>query len=188
LMSANFPTIERNEILRRIREDPRTAKQSQLKSVPPTDPPVSVVRSACLHRNWSLKRRMPGYVVQVADQSIGGKAPKWIIQGPGGTDDFYIAKLGATNGHIEVLTELFNNLLGDALGFDIAHHGIAKLDSQLYFVTQNFRNSEALIHGSLLVADVLASDPEDLDQIAHRSEQEFYSVDFIHDAINKFCG
>jgi hypothetical protein len=131
---------------------------------------------------------MPGYVVQVADQSIGGKAPKWIIQGPGGADDFYIAKLGATNGHIEVLTELFNNLLGDALGFDIAHHGVAKLDSQLYFVTQNFRNSEALIHGSLLVADVLASDPKDLDQIAHRSEQEFYSVDFIRDAISKFCG
>jgi hypothetical protein len=185
---SKFPSPDRNRILAQIADDPRFRHKSQIKHKPPVQPPVRVVRSAQRGSTWSLSRKMRGYVVEIADQSIGGKAPKWIVRGQLGSDDFYIAKFGATNGHIEVFTELFNNMLGAALGFNMAHHGTARLDEHIYFVTRNFRKSEALIHGSLMVADILASKAEELDVIDRKKEQEFYSVDFIADVIQKYCG
>ncbi len=187
MTTAKFPSPRRNEILRQISNDPRSLRQTQIKAKAPISPPSRVVRSGSREMTWNLSRKMPGYVVELADQSIGGKAPKWIVRGSEG-DDFYIAKFGATNGRIEVFTELFNNILGSALGFNMAHHGAARLDEHIYFITRNFRRKEALIHGSLMVADVLASDAMELDTIDRKKEQEFYSVDFISEVITKYCG
>lgn len=130
---------------------------------------------------------MPGYKVE-QDTQIGGKAPKWIIRGPSGEDDFYIAKFGVKNGYIEVYTELFNNMVGEALGFDVAHHGLVKLGDHRYFLTRNFRRDEALIHGSLIVADVMATSPEELEFIGHGEEQSFYSIDFLWNVLQNYCG
>lgn len=130
---------------------------------------------------------MPGYEIR-QDKQIGGKAPKWVLQGPNGRDDFYIVKFGAKNGPVEVLTELFNNELGRLLTFEMAHSGIARLDEHLYFVTRNFRRGEMLVHGSLIVAAVLNEREEVLETIRPAVEQDFYGVDYIYQAIRDYTG
>ena len=158
----------------------------QIRDTPPVEPPGGIWRAAKRGRTWGLSRRMVGYVAE-RDTGIQGKAPKWVLRGPGGSDDFYIAKFGQKNGKIEVLTELLNNQIGEALGFTMAHSGIARLDQHLYFITKNFRQNESLVHGSLLIEDLFAAKPGDLDTIQATAEQQFYSIDFIKDAIESYC-
>lgn len=186
-MQPGFPTPNRNALLRALADDPRHGKQSQFRLLPPVAAPSLIRRSAAATVSWDLRRRMTGYHIQ-EPQGIGGKASKWVIQGPDGEDDFYIAKFGDRNGHIEILTELFNNMLGSALGFRMAHHGIVRLDDYLYFITRNFRQGEALVHGSLVIANRLAAREEELEGIDRNREQEFYSVDFLHQTIIDYCG
>jgi hypothetical protein len=126
-----------------------------------------------------------GYKARIP--SVGGKAPKWVLTNENDPDDFYIAKLGATNGRAETFTELFNNQLGEALGFEMAHSGVARLDSELYFLTKNFRApGERLVHGSLMIEEVFGAKQE-TDRIHYKYEQSFYGVDFLHDVIKTFC-
>jgi hypothetical protein len=110
----------------RIAADPRPLKLSQVQNKPPLEPPTEIRRSASRTATWDLSRTLHGYVVEL-DRSIQGQAPRWVLRGPGGADEFYIAKFGMKNGRIEVLTELFNNQLGLALGFNMAHTGVAML-------------------------------------------------------------
>lgn len=119
--------------------------------------------------------------------SVGGKAPKWVLTNKNSPEDFFIAKLGATNGRAETFTELFNNQLGEALGFEMAHSGVARLDSELYFVTKNFRApGERLVHGSLMIEEVFGAKQE-TERIHYKSEQAFYGVDFLKQVIEEFC-
>ncbi|HUX68146.1 MAG TPA: HipA domain-containing protein [Terriglobales bacterium] len=119
---------------------------------------------------------------------IGGTAPKWILRNEQDHSDLIIAKLGAKNGRIEVLTELFNNLLGDRLGFGMAQCGIARLDEHIYFLSRSFlQPGELLIQGSLMIEDVCAAEGETA-RVPHREEQSFYSLDFLHEVFRKFCG
>ncbi len=182
-----FPSRERNALLSRLAEDPRSAKRSQIRVPAPTSPPTRVRRAAVRAVTWDLPRTMPGYEIR-QDKQIGGKAPKWVLQGPNGRDDFYIVKFGAKNGPVEVLTELFNNELGRLLTFEMAHSGIARLDEHLYFVTRNFRRGEMLVHGSLIVAAVLNEREEVLETIRPAVEQDFYGVDYIYQAIRDYTG
>ena len=118
---------------------------------------------------------------------MGGKAPKWVLAQSDNPEDFYIAKLGATNGRAETFTELFNNQLGEALGFEMAHSGVARLDAELYFVTKNFRaTGERLVHGSLMIEEVFGAKQE-TERINYKSEQSFYGVDFLKQVIEEFC-
>ena len=128
---------------------------------------------------------MPGYTVQ-RDTTIGGQATKWALTGPNGQDDFYIAKFGNKNGRVEICSELFNNQLGVALGFDMAHSGMARLGGDLYFVTQNFRRREGLVHGSLMIEDMFKARGE-LSKIEHVQEQSFYSINFIEEVVHAYC-
>ena len=82
---------------------------------------------------------------------------------------------------------MFNNQLGMALGFAMAHSGLARLDGDLYFVTRNFREDERLVHGSLMIEEVFEV-PKATQHIEHRQEQSFYTIDVIHQVINAFCG
>ena len=132
-----------------------------------------------------MTRTLSGY--QALMPSVGGKAPKWVLTREGNPEDFFIAKLGATNGRAETLTELFNNQLGEALGFEMAHSGIARLDSELYFLTKNFRaTGERLVHGSLMIEEVFGAKQE-TERIHYKSEQAFYGVDFLKQVIEDFC-
>jgi hypothetical protein len=184
-----FPSDKRNksdrELQKRLASDPRAKKLQQIRDIPPVEPPQKLRRSGRRDRTWGLSRTMNGYKAE-RDTGIQGQAPKWVVRGSVDPDDFYIAKFGKKNGKIEVLTELFNNELGRILGFDMAHSGIARMDGFLYFITRNFRRNEALVHGSLLVAELFAVNPAVLDQI-QAVEQEFYSIDFIRDAIMAYC-
>jgi hypothetical protein len=187
-MAGAFPTPERNALIKQLALDPRWAKQRQERPKVPLVPPApkSYRRVACSHATWDLPRTLRRYEIQ-QDSGIGGKATKWVVRGPGGEDDFYIAKFGNKNGHIEILTELFNNRLGVALGCEMAHSGIARLDGHLYFITRNFRRSQELIHGSLMIENTFSAKSE-LDRISPKSEQSFYSIDFIVEVFRQYCG
>lgn len=184
-MGAGFPTPERNKLLRTLELDPRFGKDRQERAVAPKHPPKSFLRVGSAGRTWDLPRTIPGCVIEVSPH--GGQATKWMIRASDGPDDYYLAKFGSKNGRVEVYTELYNNLLGQALGFQMAHCGVARLDGQLYFVTRNFRRGEALIHGSLMVENLFSAGGQ-LDHIRRDAEQEFYSVNFVVDVIRQYCG
>ncbi len=166
---------------------PRALRLHQEKPPVPTKPPTVLKRAAGGGITWGLPRVFSGYTAQV-DTGIGGKATKWVLRHHAHQNDFYIAKFGNKNGKIEILTELFNNQLGTALGFEMAHSGLARLDDDLYFITRNFREEqERLVHGSLMVEQVFAA-PKATEQISPSQEQAFYTIDAIRDVIYAFCG
>lgn len=154
----------------------------------PTSPPIRLLRCANAATRWDLTRTLRGYKAASASVvSIGGKAPKWVLVNDADPDDFYIAKLGSVNGRAETVTELFNNHLGHILGFPMAHFGLARLDTGLYFLTKNFRRpEERLVHGSLMVEEVFVAKKE-TERIDHKVEQSFYNVDFVKEVIYEFC-
>ena len=160
---------------------------NQEKLAVPTEPPSSLKRVAGGGLTWGLPRTFSGYRA-VVDTAIGGKATKWILRNEESPNDFYIAKFGNKNGRIEVYTELFNNQLGTALGFEMAHSGLARLDKDVYFVTRNFREeNERLVHGSLMVEEVFAA-PKATEKIEYNQEQAFYTIDVVYQVIRDFCG
>jgi HipA-like C-terminal domain len=162
------------------------SSSKQERPIVPTEPPRRFRRIGCRGTRWGLTRTLVGYRA-APDIGIGGKAPKWVLVRDANPEDFFIAKLGATNGRAETFTELFNNQLGESLGFEMAHSGVARLDSQLYFVTKNFRSvDERLVHGSLMIEEVFGAKRE-TERIHPRSEQAFYGIDFLKDVIEAFC-
>lgn len=187
-------------------ERPRqiSPRYKQERPVVPTEPPTRFRRIANANRDWGLTRTLAGY--EARTPSVGGKAPKWVLTSLTDPNDFYIAKLGATNGRAETFTELFNNQLGEALGFEMAHSGVARLDApvttgddlspnptpsvlggEIYFLTKNFRaSSERLVHGSLMIEEVFGAKQE-TERIHYKSEQAFYGVDFLKEVIEAFC-
>ena len=194
-MANRFPDPDEwkkiSELDLRRKADPRHLKKFQLRPKPPVTPPVRIRRSpGSAGETWGLTRTMNGYYcVEASTRSIQGRAPKWIIERKNDGKDFNIAKLGSKNGRIEVLTELFNNELGKALGFPMAHHGIARLDEHLYFVTKNFTHEGiGLVHGSLLIADALQASIKEVDAVFHDSEQQFYEISMVEEAIRAICG
>jgi hypothetical protein len=153
----------------------------------PTEPPTSLRRVGSGTITWGLPRTFGGYKA-VVDTGIGGKATKWVLRNEDRPVDFYIAKFGNKNGKVEVYTELFNNQFGTALGFGMAHSGLARLDENLYFVTRNFREEdERLVHGSLMVEEVFAA-PKATEKIEFNEEQSFYTLDVVYQVIQTFCG
>jgi hypothetical protein len=105
-------------------------------------------------------------------------------------DGAYIAKFAHKNGHIETLTELFNNQLGKALGFDMAHSGIAMLDGVLHFLSRSFRQSgEKLVHGSLMVQALGLADSGEIEKIKTVAQQQgIFDIDFVETFMRGFCG
>src|SRR5258708_3114465 len=98
------------------------------------------------------------------------------------------SRSSATRMGIEILTKLFNNQLGTALGFEMAHSRLARLDDDLYFITRNFREEqERLVHSSLMVEQVFAA-PKATEQISPNQEQAFYTIDAMRDVIYALCG
>lgn len=167
------------------KQPPRSPRFKQERPVVPTAPPTRFRRIAGGSKNWGLSRTLTGYEARIP--SVGGKAPKWVLTKLVEPNDFYIAKLGATNGRAETFTELFNNQLGEALGFEMAHSGVARLDAELYFLTKNFRlRDESLVHGSLMIEQVFGAKQE-TERIHYKSEQAFYSIDFLKEVIEAFC-
>jgi hypothetical protein len=122
--------------------------------------------------------------------SMAGTTPKCFLSKNGEMRGGYIAKFPEKGGDMETYTELFNNQLGGALGFDMAHSGIAKLDGMLHFLSRSFiENNEQLLHGSLLVEQAGLASREELLRIKSMGVQQgVYDVAFVRLVICDVCG
>jgi hypothetical protein len=149
----------------------------------------SLVRVAQRGKTWGLARRFSRYEAVSHEQlSVRGAAPKFILRAVDDQNDWYIVKSAEKWGSVETLTELLNNLLGNALGFPMAHAGILRVDGDLRFASHNFQKpNETLIHGSLLFTKVF---DDNLDGVGKKTwdEQRTYDVDLIRDMLDATCG
>ena len=140
--------------------------------------------------DWELPRRFRNYRASSQhEMSMAGAATKCFLSAEG-ISEAYIAKFGHKNGEIETYTELFNNQFGKALGFDMAHSGVARLDGVLHFLSRSFRDEgETLVHGSLMVEQLgLAKEEEMMHLKTIHQQQGIYDIDFVEDVIRAFCG
>jgi hypothetical protein len=121
---------------------------------------------------------------------MSGTTPKCFLSQSEELRGGYIAKFAEKGGHIETYTELFNNQLGAALGFNMAHSGIARLDGMLHFVSRSFiDNNEQLLHGSLLVEEAGLANRAELEGIKSTAGQQgIYDVAFVNGVIYEVCG
>jgi hypothetical protein len=128
--------------------------------VDPIALPQRVVRAGRKGRTWGMPRRFADFSVAGPEQlSIRGAASKCIIRHKSKPNDWYIAKAAESYGEIETLTELLNNLIGQRLGFPMAHAGLLRADGVLQFASFNFQaHNQTLIHGSLLFREVFDDD------------------------------
>lgn len=153
--------------------------------------PTAFRRVARRSVDWELPRKFNGYTASSEhEMSIGGASSKCFLSINGELEGAYIAKFAHKNGQIETYTELFNNHLGRALGFDMAHGGIARLDGALHFLSRSFRSAnEQLIHGSLMVEMLGLANATEIDQIHTLAQQQrTFDVDFMEAVIREFCG
>jgi hypothetical protein len=139
-----------------------------------------------------LRRRFPDYFADTKTAALGA-APKYILKSNNPCDPQYIVKYAEKHGQRETLTEFFTNQLGMALGLKMAHSGLIRSDNDLTFVSQIFIDEdETLTHGSLIIEDCFkresSVDVHELDRIQHRTEQEFFSIDFVRGVLRDFCG
>lgn len=141
--------------------------------------------------NWELPRNFKGYAASEQHQmGIGGAATKCYLSISGKLEGAYIAKYAHKNGQIETFTELFNNQFGKALGFEMAHSGIAKLDGVLHFLSRSFRKpGEKLVHGSLMVETLGLADSREMEKIKTIAQQQgIFDIDFVETFMREFCG
>src|SRR5665213_2184080 len=141
---------------------------------------------------WDLPRSFSGYF---ADTKVGvlGAAPKYILRRERSSDPQYIVKYAQKHGKCETFTEFFINRLGASLRLNIAHSGLLLSDGILTFATRIFLGGfDRLWHGSLIIEDCFkreaALDSKELERIHPRTEQEFYSIDFVVNVLKEFCG
>lgn len=141
--------------------------------------------------NWELPRNFRKYKASAEhEMSIGGAATKCFLSIGGSREGAYIAKFAHKNGEIETYTELLNNQFGKALGFDMAHSGVATLDGVIHFLSRSFLNSgQQLIHGSLMVEQLGLAKRDEIEKIKTvHQQQRTYDVDFVAMVIREFCG
>jgi hypothetical protein len=140
--------------------------------------------------NWGLPRNFKGYAASEQHQmGIGGAATKCFLSVSGRMEGAYIAKYAHKNGEIETITELFNNQLGKALGFDMAHSGIALLDGHLHFLSRSFRSAEEnLVHASLMVETLGLADSSEMARLKTVAQQQgIFDIEFVETFMREFC-
>jgi hypothetical protein len=141
--------------------------------------------------NWELPRNFKRYKASSQHKmGIGGAATKCFLSVNGRMKGAYIAKYAHKNGEIETYTELFNNQLGKALGLEMAHSGIARLDGHLHFLSRSFRASgENLVHASLMVETLGLADSKEMALVKTIAQQQgIFDVDFVETFMREFCG
>lgn len=136
-----------------------------------------------------MQRRFSGYSAVSHEQlSVRGAAPKFILRSNSNERDWYIVKAAESWGEIETLTELLNNMIGERLGFPMAHHGLLRADGYLRFASRNFQSEEeTLIHGSVLFREVF---DDDLNGVGKKvwDEQRTFDISLIRDVLEQVCG
>jgi hypothetical protein len=161
------------------------------KTPPPGSKPKCCVRVGKKGRNWNIPRRFSDYRIAKPDEkAVGGASPKWLLihkrKSPS-TTDFFLAKAPGQYGEVETYTELFINELGTRPGFPMAPAGLVRLDGRLHFLTRSFlKPGEVLAHGRAMLEEHFQ--PTDIAAIRKgRSEQDFYTLDFMETILEHFC-
>jgi hypothetical protein len=155
--------------------------------VNPAALPRRVVRVARRWAKWDLPKRFSGYEAVGPELSVRGAAPKFIMRNKTDPNDWYIVKSAESCGTVETLTELLNNLIGQNLGFPMAHAGLVRADGELKFASHNFqRPDETLIHGSVLFRQTF----DDIEGIGKNvwDEQRTFEFDLIETLLRQICG
>jgi hypothetical protein len=159
----------------------------------PIQAPTRFRRIAKRGFTWDLPRSFPGYFADRSIQMVGA-ATKYVIRTNDSKQPDYLIKYPQkANGRRETYTEFFINRLGLALGLPMAHSGLVLVDGSAAFITKIFTSAEeTLRHGSLIIEDCfkkqLSVDARELDEISRRSEQAFYSIDFVANVLQQYCG
>lgn len=126
-------------------------------------------------------------VVEPAELSVRGAAPKWIIRNTQRSTDFFIAKRAEKFGETETYTEFFLNRLGHRLGFDMAPGGLIHIGDILHFASRSFLGpGESLVHASVIAQQFW--EEKEIKRIGRKDEQRFYTIDLIVDMLRQFCG
>lgn len=141
---------------------------------------------------WDISRTFPHYFAD-ANKQVLGASTKYVIRTDWPDEPQYLIKYAQKHGKRETLTEFFINRLGLALGMHMAHSGLVLADGVATFLTRIFTSDqETLRHGSLIIEDCFkrdeAIDSRELESIHRRTEQEFYSIDFVTSVLKLFCG
>jgi hypothetical protein len=137
-----------------------------------------------------LPRNFKGYSASAQHKmGIGGAATKCFLSVNDQMEGAYIAKYAHKNDEIETVTELFNNQLGKALGFNMAHSGIAMLDGHLHFLSRSFRTSgEKLVHASLMVETLGLADSKEMERVKTVAQQQgVFDIEFVETFMREFC-
>jgi hypothetical protein len=182
----HFNTMSKTECVGDSEAAATSAATAQLSITALPQKIVRVARKGC---TWDMSRRFYGYRAVGVDQlSVRGAAPKCVIRCETNPQDWYIAKSAESCGEIETLTELLNNLIGQSLGFPMAHAGLLRADGELRFASRNFQGpDETLIHGSVLFQQVFN---DDLGGVGKNNwdEQRTYDIALIDEVFKQVCG
>ncbi len=158
-------------------------------AIDPMSLPTAILRVGQKGRTWGMPRRFATYrAVSYELLSVRGAAPKCIIRSEHDPNDWYIAKSSEAWDKIETITELLNNLLGQRLGFPMAHAGLLYADGELRFASHNFlEENESLIHGSVLFQGAFNDDLADVGK-NNWDEQRTFDIELIHAVLHEKCG
>lgn len=140
------------------------------------------------NRDWGLPRSFVGFHAADATLSVRGAAPKCILVSDEDPQLWYMAKASEKWGRQETYTELLISQLGERLGFPMAHHGIARIDGEVRFVSRSFLGpGETLVHGSIMLESFFEYD---VSKVGKNSwdEQRTYDIDILDELIKHFCG
>jgi len=140
------------------------------------------------NRNWGLPRSFVGFHAADASLSVRGAAPKCILVNDDDPQVWFMAKASEKWGPQETYTELLISQLGERLGFPMAHHGIAWIDSEIRFVSRSFLAAgETLVHGSIMLESFFETDVSNVGKNSW-DEQRTYDIDILDELIHHFCG
>lgn len=152
--------------------------------------PTKFERISKRGKNWELPRNFKEYTAREQHKmGIGGAATKCFLSIGDQLEGAYIAKYAHKNGEIETWSELFNNQLGIALGFEMAHSGVARLDGHLHFLSRSFRTSgEKLVHASLMVETLGLANSKEMELVKTVAQQQgVFDIDFVETFMREFC-
>ena len=140
--------------------------------------------------NWELPRKFKGYTASSQHKmGIGGAATKCFLSVNGKMEGAYIAKYAHKTGRWRP-TQNCSIQFGKALGFEMAHSGVARLDGHLHFLSRSFRTSgDKLVHASLMVETLVLADSKEMALVKTVAQQQgIFDVNFVETFMREFCG
>lgn len=165
-----------------------TQEAAKETALPAASLPVRFRRAAVRRQqNWELPRSFVGYKAADPSLSVRGAAPKCIVKNQDDSTLWYMAKGAEKWGRNETVTEFLISRIGARLGFQMAHHGLVRVDDELRFISKSFlAPGESLLHGSLLLEGFFACDLEAIGKNPW-DEQRTFDIQIIDELLQRTC-